>query len=367
MAIRLYSANASGNSYKVRLMLALLGKSYELVDMNLGAGAQKEKTFLAINPRGQVPALQDGKVTLWDSTALLVYLARKYGDKSWLPSDPAGEARVMQWLAVAQNECFYGLARARAVVVMKRPWNKDEVQTHGRAGLAVLDAHLQKNKWLAGKGPTIADIACFPYVALAPMGEIALDPYPHVLTWIARIKALPGFVGMPGIEAPENAKSLAKPRGKTAAARKSSTRKVPTRKAKVMMLRSAAAMASKSAAKKAPAKKSAAKKKVAKKKAAPKKTVAKKTVAKKTTAKKTVAKKKVAKKKVAKKKARAAMAARPAAKKAPAKKKAAPKKAAKKTVAKKKAAPNKAAPKKAAPKKAAKKTVAKKKTAAKKK
>lgn len=225
MAIKLYSANASGNSYKVRLLLALLGKTYELVDMNMGAGAHKEKAFLAINPRGQVPALQDGKVTLWDSTALLVYLAQKYGGKKWLPTDPAGAARVMQWLAVAQNECVYGLARARAVKVMNRSWSLEEVQTHGRAGLAVLDAHLKTSKWLAGGGPTIADIACFPYVALAPMGDIPLTPYPNVLAWIARIKALPGFVGMPGIDMPANAKPLAKPKAKKATASKSTTRK----------------------------------------------------------------------------------------------------------------------------------------------
>lgn len=220
MAIKLYSANASGNSYKVRLLLALLGKKYELVDMNMGAGAHKEKAFLAINPRGQVPALQDGKATLWDSTALLVYLAQKYGGKKWLPMDPLGHARVMQWLAFAQNECVYGLARARAVLVMKRPWNLEEVQTHGRSGLAVLDGHLKKNKWLVGSGPTVADIACFPYVALAPMGDIPLAPYPNVLAWMARIKALPGFVGMPGIEVPANAKPLVKAKAKKAKASK---------------------------------------------------------------------------------------------------------------------------------------------------
>jgi glutathione S-transferase len=281
MAIKLYSANASGNSYKARLLLALLGKKYELIDVNLGAGAQKEKSFLAINPRGQVPALQDGKVTLWDSTAILVYLARKYGGKKWLPTDAAAEARVMQWLAVSQNECLYGMARARAVVVMKRPWNKDEVQTHGRAGLAVLDGHLKKNKWLAGSGPTIADIACFPYVAMAPMGELPLDAYPNVRAWIERIKALPGFVGMPGIEAPANAKPL-KAKATRRTVKKAATGKTGAKKptAKKTMAKKTGAMRAAAAVAAKPAAKKAAPKKAAAKKAAPKKAAAKKSAVK---------------------------------------------------------------------------------------
>jgi glutathione S-transferase len=108
-------------------------------------------------------------------------------------------AEVMQWLAVMQNETLYGLGKARIIVAFKRPGDLDEAQQLGRKALALFEKRLAAHQWLALDRPTIADIGCFPYVALAPEGEIALDEYPSVRAWIARIKALPGFVGMPGI------------------------------------------------------------------------------------------------------------------------------------------------------------------------
>jgi glutathione S-transferase len=136
---------------------------------------------------------------VWDSLAILVYLARKYGGEKWLPVDAEGMAEVMQWLAVMENEVLYGLARARVICKFKRPGNLEEAQLLGRKGLDVLEQRLAARPWLALDRVTIADIGCFPYVALAPEGEMALDNYPGVRKWIERIKALPGFVGMPGI------------------------------------------------------------------------------------------------------------------------------------------------------------------------
>ncbi|HEY9660945.1 MAG TPA: glutathione S-transferase C-terminal domain-containing protein, partial [Allocoleopsis sp.] len=68
--------------------------------------------------------------------------------------------------------------------------------------LTQLNDHLAEREWLELGHPTIADVAVFPYVALARDGKIDLDQYPHVITWIDRIKHLPGFVGMTGIETP---------------------------------------------------------------------------------------------------------------------------------------------------------------------
>jgi glutathione S-transferase len=109
-------------------------------------------------------------------------------------------AQVMQWLAFAENEILYGLARARAIKLFQRPWNLAECQELGKTGLAVLELHLQKQAWLAAGQLTIADIACYPYVALAPEGGILLDDYPHINTWLANIQKLPGYVTMPGIQ-----------------------------------------------------------------------------------------------------------------------------------------------------------------------
>jgi glutathione S-transferase len=105
---------------------------------------------------------------------------------------------VTQWLALAQNEILYGLARSRAVLLFKRPWNLEETQAAGRVALSVLEARLAAHSWLALDRLTLADIACYPYAALAPEGGIALDSYPAARAWITRIGALPGYVPLPG-------------------------------------------------------------------------------------------------------------------------------------------------------------------------
>jgi glutathione S-transferase len=197
--MKLYDIERSGNCYRVRLLLALLGKEYDKIPVDTTKGEQKRPEYLRINPRGQVPALQDGDVVVWDSMAILVYLARKYGGEQWLPGDAAQMAEVMQWLAVCENEHLYGLARARAIKLFNRPGDWQEFAKVGNGILNVMNTHLAQRQWLACARATIADIACYPYVALAPQGDIPLDAYPDVLAWMARIKALPGYVGMPGV------------------------------------------------------------------------------------------------------------------------------------------------------------------------
>jgi len=197
--MKLYDLELSGNSYRVRLLLSLLGRKHELVTVNLMKGEHREPWFLKLNPRGQVPTLDDDGTVVWDSMAILVYLARKYGGEKWLPLDAKEMAEVMQWLAVMENETLYGLGRARLICKFKFSGSLEDAQLLGRKGLDVLEQRLAAYQWLALDRPTIADIACVPYVALASEGEIPLDAYPSVRSWIDRIKSLPGFVGMPGI------------------------------------------------------------------------------------------------------------------------------------------------------------------------
>ncbi|HYA19246.1 MAG TPA: glutathione S-transferase family protein [Burkholderiales bacterium] len=197
--MKLYDRETSGNSYKIRLFLALLKLKYEKVTVDTAAGEQKQAWFLRMNPRGQIPVLEAEGKYIWDSTAILVYLGRRYGGESWLPLDAADMAEVAQWLAMAQNEIMYGLARARAIVAFGRKADLSEAQAAGQNALNVLEQHLQRHTWLAVGRPTIADVACYPYVALAEQGKISLDPYPAVLSWMKRIQSLNGFVGMPGL------------------------------------------------------------------------------------------------------------------------------------------------------------------------
>ncbi|MCU7917272.1 MAG: glutathione S-transferase family protein [Candidatus Thiodiazotropha sp. (ex Epidulcina cf. delphinae)] len=191
--MKLYNYSRSGNCYKVRLLLSMLGLDYERVNTNVVKGETLTAAFMQINPRRQVPVLVDGDETIWDSMAILIYLARRYGNPRWLPEDVMGEVRVMQWLAVSENELLYGLARARATLVLGRPYDLALCQQDGIAGLTVMEARLSVADWLAGEGATIADIACYPYVSLAHEGGVSLEPYPGVRNWLQRIEALPGW------------------------------------------------------------------------------------------------------------------------------------------------------------------------------
>jgi len=197
--MKLYDRDISGNAYKVRLLLALLQVPYERITVDLPGGENRKPEFLRLNPRGQIPVVEDDGRVFWDSTAILVYLARRHGGEPWLPTDAAGMAEVMQWLALAQNEILYGLARARAINLFKRPWNLEEAQATGRRALEVLESRLASHEWLALERPTIADVACFPYVALASEGGVSLEACPAVKRWISRVQKLPGYVGMPGL------------------------------------------------------------------------------------------------------------------------------------------------------------------------
>lgn len=193
--MKLYMSATSGNAYKVRLLLEMLKVPYEKVVLDFAKNEYKQPPYLKINPRGQVPAIEDDGKVFWDSTACLVYVARRYGGEQWLPIEAAQMAEIMQWLAVSNNELHYGLQWARGVKTgIRKIGSYDEYAAYGRAGLALLQGHLQDRQWLALGRPTIADLACYPYVSVAPEGGFKLEDYPAVLAWTRRIEALPGWV-----------------------------------------------------------------------------------------------------------------------------------------------------------------------------
>ena len=111
-----------------------------------------------------------------------------------MPFDPLAMAEVVQWLAFAQNEVYFGLQWARGVVKGLRGGSLEEYQGYARKALDTLTWRLKEHDWLALDRPTIADIACYPYVKRAPEGGVALEPYPAVKAWLARCGALPGWV-----------------------------------------------------------------------------------------------------------------------------------------------------------------------------
>lgn len=197
--ITLYEFALSGNCHKIRLMLSLLGLDYRSVVINGSEQQQKSADFLAMNPFGQVPVLKDDDVIVWDSQAILVYLAKKYGNGQWLPNDAAALADVVAWLSTAANEVALGPNRLRLHYKFGRDINIEESGQISIKLMDILQARLENHPYLANDQVTIADIAIYPYIALAPEGEIDLSLYPAVIAWLSRIQALPGYVGMPSM------------------------------------------------------------------------------------------------------------------------------------------------------------------------
>lgn len=195
--IKLYRHPLSGHSHRVELFIALLGLPIDVIDVDVSNGAHKAPEFLARNAFGQVPVIEDGDVTLADSNAILVYLARRYAaDSQWLPADPVAAAEVQRWLSVAAGQLASGPAAARLVTVFGAQLDHDRTKAAAEQLLAVVDRHLADRDFLAGSTATLADIAMYTYTAHAPEGEVSLAPFANVRAWLRRVEALPGFVPM---------------------------------------------------------------------------------------------------------------------------------------------------------------------------
>lgn len=201
--MKLYDLERSGNCYKIRLLLALLRLPYERITVALDEGAQRSPEFLRLNPRGQIPVLvTDEGTAIWDSSAILVYLAQRFGGGRFLPTEPVALAQVMQWLALEHNEGRYGTARARVIALKMKSRLGQTGSFEESCGLAevaftILEARLQKASWLVGDRVTIADIACYPYTALFPETGLGFDAYPAIRAWFQRLEALPDYIPLP--------------------------------------------------------------------------------------------------------------------------------------------------------------------------
>ncbi len=194
--IKLYRYPLSGHAHRVQLMLSLLQLPTELVDVDLKQAAHKRPEFLALNPFGQVPVLDDNGIILSDSNAILVYLARTYGGDTWYPSDAVSQAHIQRWLSVAAGQIAFGPAAARLVTVFGAKKNVEEVIALAHMVLRVMEGELARHPFMVGSGATIADVAVYTYIAHAPEGNVSLSDYPAVRAWLQRIESLPGFIGM---------------------------------------------------------------------------------------------------------------------------------------------------------------------------
>ncbi len=202
--MKLYDYVLSPSCYKVRLMAAILGIKLEIRPVDFHPGAEhRGPALLALNPAGSIPILEDGDLVLTESSAMLAYLAADAAPE-WLGhGSPRETARVQQWLSFS-HRLTANLGGARLHEMLLRPGDIKALRVQGIAALRELEAGLFEQgergmQFLAANRATIADIACFPYVALAPDGGISLDPYPLIRLWMRAIRSLPGFIEMPGI------------------------------------------------------------------------------------------------------------------------------------------------------------------------
>lgn len=194
--IVLHGTVLSGHTHRVELLLRALGLEFGFVAAP--AEIRRAEAFRTLNPLGEIPVLQDGDLALADSNAIMVYLVRRYAPQSnWLPDEPVAAAQMQRWLSIAAGEVMHGPALARLIVRFNFPDDLARAERITVRLLAFMNGHLQGRSFLAAEHPTLADLACYSYVAHAPEGGIALDPYPTVRAWIARVEALPFFKPMP--------------------------------------------------------------------------------------------------------------------------------------------------------------------------
>ncbi|CDM57556.1 MULTISPECIES: glutathione S-transferase [Rhizobium] len=191
--MKLYSHPLSGHSHRARLFLSLIGVDVDVVEVDLAAREHKSASFLALNPFGQLPVLEDGGVIISDSNAILVYLAKKYAPEGWLPEEPAAAAAVQRWLSVAAGEIAYGPCAARLVTLFGAKFDSEDVIARAHRILQLIDDRLVDREWIAANRSTIADVALYSYIARAPEGNVDRSAYRNVTAWLERIEALPGF------------------------------------------------------------------------------------------------------------------------------------------------------------------------------
>lgn len=198
--IRIHGFPLSGHAHRVELFANLAGIEHEVVVVDLANGEHKKPPFLALNPAGQVPVIEDGDIVISDSNAILVYLARKYAP-AFIPADPVAEAEVQKFLTLAAGELAFGPAAARLINVFNAPLDADYCKATAARVLGKLETHMEGRQFLVGNSPTIADVAIYSYTAHAPEGDVSLEPYPNVRRLLANIEALDGFVPMPATKA----------------------------------------------------------------------------------------------------------------------------------------------------------------------
>lgn len=196
MTIDLYCFGESGNAYKCALMLQLSGLPWRPIWVDFFRGAARRPEFLAINPMGEVPVLQDGDLRLTQSGVILDYLAEKTG--RYGGTTPEEKREILRWILWDNHKLSgqIGMTRflANFLAPEKRPQPViDFHQARLKGTYGILNTHLASRDWLAGPGPSIADFSCCSYLYYPEPFGFDRHDWPHIARWLEAIAALPGW------------------------------------------------------------------------------------------------------------------------------------------------------------------------------
>ena len=197
--LKVYGDYNSGNCYKLKLMLHLLGLEYQWQSVDILKGDTQTPEFLAKNPNGKVPVLEleDG-TCLWESNAILNYLA---DGSEFLPTEPRLRTQVLQWQFFEQysHEPYIAVARFIQFYLGLPEERLDEyraLQKRGYKALDVMEQQLARTQYMVGDYYSIADVTLYAYTHVAHQGGYDLSGYPAIQAWLQRVASHPRHVAM---------------------------------------------------------------------------------------------------------------------------------------------------------------------------
>lgn len=202
--IKLYDVVLSQNGYKARILLSQLGLDFDYIEVDVMNAGHKKPDFMKMNPNGQIPTLVDGEDSIWESNAILSYLAKKYAPDKFIPTDTKEFGQMVQWLFFESCKLQAYMQPARFMTTFQPKFFPDQkvdeerlkqMRTKSNQCLKVLNDHLESNDFLAGKY-SIADIACYAQVYPYKECGLDLDKFPAIQAWKKRVEAQPGYVDM---------------------------------------------------------------------------------------------------------------------------------------------------------------------------
>ncbi|MCY3986440.1 MAG: glutathione S-transferase family protein [Candidatus Dadabacteria bacterium] len=200
--IKLYEHPLSGNAYKAKLLLHQLSVEYQSLTVDIFSGEHKDKEFSALNPNCKIPVLTDGDFVMWESNAILFYLAKRFSPNPYLADDPKTYGLIAQWTFFGKTTIDPNLAVARYFAKFLPPDQvppgaMEKFHAQGNVALKILDDHLRGTEFLCGEY-SIADMACYPYTMLCGDGGFDLDANPSVRRWCASVEVTPNCIAVAG-------------------------------------------------------------------------------------------------------------------------------------------------------------------------